>query len=76
MKLCNKAYDEVKELLKVHENEVKTVAAELIKKETLELDQLAKILGKRDDKSYGKLMECVEDKKKAESTTKPSSNLP
>ena len=67
--LCKQSYEEVKELLKAREKEVRKVAAMLIEKETLELDDLTKILGRRNNPQYDKLMECAEDRQKSKNTT-------
>ena len=48
MKVCKSAYNEVKELIKQKRNQVETLAKTLLVKETVGLDELTEIFGKRD----------------------------
>ena len=59
--MCSKAYSDVKELLKNKAQEVKKLAARLLEKETVELDELTKLLGKREGGEKQNLAGYVKD---------------
>jgi len=62
-KLCNEAYEEVKKLLEEKKQEVTKLATILMNKETVELDELIEIFGKREGIEQRALSGYLEDLK-------------
>ncbi len=71
--LCKSAYEEVKQLLKQHEPELRKLSAQLLLKETLDLDELQKILGPRPGQIADTLKDYVSDLRKGKIQEKGSS---
>eukprot|EP00826_Nyctotherus_ovalis_P035375 TRINITY_DN3036_c0_g8_i2.p1 TRINITY_DN3036_c0_g8~~TRINITY_DN3036_c0_g8_i2.p1 ORF type:complete len:695 (-),score=193.71 TRINITY_DN3036_c0_g8_i2:112-2196(-) len=63
IRVCKKAYEEVKVLVEEKKELVEKLVEVLLKKETVELDELTEILGKRDSPEYEQFSRYIEDLK-------------
>ncbi len=74
IKLCNQAYEEVKMLLEQRKAEVAKLANILLQKETVELDELSTILGKREVATKGNLDSYIQDLKEKKKVISENNN--